>query len=219
MYKKIFILIIICVFTITSFGCSKEELSAIDTADLYLNAGYRGNASVAQNTVLEDEINSFVFNIDDRTRRQLIYSKSKYQILGQSDLNRLVTAINKIRAKTKIHTEYTNIDNRNKNYAYIKVTATIIDTDYVKNSIRKRLSEKVKKNEENLPHTRQAEFTYYLEAFEETVDEVTKEDTFLTKETTYGMNFRYNKVTNKWDLINTAEYVNIILNSSDYYEH
>lgn len=219
MYKKIFILIIIVTFITIVSGCAKEELSAIDTADLYLNAGYRGDASVAKDTILEDEINSFVFNIDDRTRRQLIYSDSKYQILGQSDLNKLVTAINKIRAKSKIHTEYTNIDNRNENYAYIKVTVMLIDTNYVKDSIRKRLSEKVKKNEKNLPHTRQAEFDYYIEAFEETVDEVTKDDTYLTKESSYGMNFRYNKITNKWDLIKTNEYVNIVLNSSDYYEH
>lgn len=218
MYKK-FLLTIMCVLMIINSGCGKEEISAIDTANLYLNAGYRSDASVAENTILENEINSFVFNIDDRTRKELIYSGSKYQVLNQNELNELITAINKIRAKSKIHAEYMNIDNRNKDYAYIKVTVMLIDTDYVKNSIRKRLSEKIKKNEKDLPHTQQAESIYYIEAFKEVVDEVTKDDTFLTKESSYSMNFRYNKITNKWDLINPIENINIIINSSKYYKY
>ena len=72
MYKKI-LLCVLLIFSILITGCGKTELSDIETATLYMNAAYSGDATIAKGTGLEDEVSAFVYNVDKRIHDVLVY--------------------------------------------------------------------------------------------------------------------------------------------------
>lgn len=222
MYKKVFICTIL-IISILVAGCGKTELDPIETVNLYLNSGYKDDASLAKGTILNDEVSAFVFNIDKEMQSGLMYNALALPglIYTQDEFNRLMQAMNKIRAMTKIQVDYKY---RNETTARLKVKILKINTREFKSRLNDILRANLEEDKDKFlrENFRKADILkismpYIVNTFEETTEEFTKNEDFLTEADEYFVDLRYNKITKKWELVNPNDVVRTIIRMNAAY--
>lgn len=220
MYKKI-LLYVLLIFSIFITGCGKTELSDIETATLYMNAAYSGDATIAKGTGLEDEVSAFVYNVDKQIHDVLVYNVlSKNGIVyTQDELNRLIQAINNIKAMTKVEVKYLH---STETYSYTRVMITKVDGKYFIKKAKERLVENLEKDKEELLKNNarkkdllKVSMPYLVNSFEEVTEEIVNDKNVPTEQKDYNITLKYNKITKKWDLIDPDEQVREVVRQSN----
>ena len=219
MYKKI-LLCVLLIFSILITGCGKTELSDIETATLYMNAAYSGDATIAKGTGLEDEVSAFVYNVDKQMYDVLVYNILARNgiVYTQDELNRLIQSINKIKEMTKVEVKYLY---STETYSYARVMITKVDSKYFTKKAKERLVESLEKDKEELLKNNarkkdllRVSMPYLVKSFEETTEEIVNDRNFPTEQNDYSITLKYNKITKKWDLIDPDEQVKEVVRQS-----
>ncbi|WP_304066043.1 hypothetical protein [Megamonas hypermegale] len=219
MYKKI-LLCVLLIFSILITGCGKTELSDIETATLYMNAAYSGDATIAKGTGLEDEVSAFVYNVDKQMYDVLVYNVLARNgiVYTQDELNRLIQSINKIKEMTKVEVKYLH---STETYSYARVMITKVDSKYFTKKAKERLVESLEKDKEELLKNNarkkdllRVSMPYLVKSFEETTEEIVNDRNFPTEQNDYSITLKYNKITKKWDLIDPDEQVKEVVRQS-----
>lgn len=220
MYKKI-LLCVLLIFSILITGCGKTELSDIETATLYMNAAYSGDATIAKGTGLEDEVSAFVYNVDKQMYDVLVYNVLARNgiVYTQDELNRLIQSINKIKEMTKVEVKYLH---STETYSYARVMITKVDSKYFTKKAKERLVESLEKDKEELLKNNarkkdllRVSMPYLVKSFEETTEEIVNDRNFPTEQNDYSITLKYNKITKKWDLIDPDEQVKEVVRQSN----
>ena len=220
MYKKI-LLCVLLIFSILITGCGKTELSDIETATLYMNAAYSGDATIAKGTGLEDEVSAFVYNVDKQMYDVLVYNVLARNgiVYTQDELNRLIQSINKIKEMTKVEVKYLH---STETYSYARVMITKVDSKYFTKKAKERLYESLEKDKEELLKNNarkkdllRVSMPYLVKSFEETTEEIVNDRNFPTEQNDYSITLKYNKITKKWDLIDPDEQVKEVVRQSN----
>lgn len=220
MYKKI-LLCVLLIFSILITGCGKTELSDIETATLYMNAAYSGDATIAKGTGLEDEVSAFVYNVDKQMYDVLVYNVLARNgiVYTQDELNRLIQSINKIKEMTKVEVKYLP---STETYSYMRVTITKVDSKYFGKKVKERFYENLEKDKEELLKNNarkkdilEQSMPYLVKSFEEVTEEIVNDKNVPTEQKDYSITLKYNKITKKWDLINPDEQVREVVRQSN----
>ena len=220
MYKKI-LLCVLLIFSILITGCGKTELSDIETATLYMNAAYSGDATIAKGTGLEDGVSAFVYNVDKQMYDVLVYNVLARNgiVYTQDELNRLIQSINKIKEMTKVEVKYLH---STETYSYARVMITKVDSKYFTKKAKERLVESLEKDKEELLKNNarkkdllRVSMPYLVKSFEETTEEIVNDRNFPTEQNDYSITLKYNKITKKWDLIDPDEQVKEVVRQSN----
>lgn len=220
MYRKVFICTML-IISILIAGCGKTELSDVETATLYMNAAYSGDATIAKGTGLEDEVSAFVYNVDKQIHDVLVYDVLSRNgiVYTQDELNRLMQSINKIKDMTKVEVKYLP---STETHSYMNVIVTKVDTKYFNKKIKERLVENLEKDKEELLKNNarkkdilKVSMPYLVKSFEEVTEEIINDENFPTEQEDYGIALKYNKITKKWDLIDPDEQVREVVRQSN----
>lgn len=220
MYRKVFICTML-IISILIAGCGKTELSDVETATLYMNAAYSGDATIAKGTGLEDEVSAFVYNVDKQIHDVLVYDVLSRNgiVYTQDELNRLMQSINKIKDMTKVEVKYLP---STETHSYMNVIVTKVDTKYFNKKIKERLVENLEKDKEELLKNNarkkdilKISMPYLVKSFEEVTEEIINDENFPTEQEDYGIALKYNKITKKWDLIDPDEQVREVVRQSN----
>lgn len=220
MYRKVFTCTML-IISILIVGCGKTELSDVETATLYMNAAYSGDATIAKGTGLEDEVSAFVYNVDKQIHDVLVYDVLFRNgiVYTQDELNRLMQSINKIKDMTKVEVKYLH---STETYSYTRVMITKVDAKYFTKKVKERLVENLEKDKEELLKNNarkkdilKVSMPYLVKSFEEVTEEIIDDKNVPTEQKDYNITLKYNKITKKWDLIDTDEQVREVVRQSN----
>lgn len=220
MYNKLFVCIIL-IISIFVAGCGKADLDAIETVNLYFKAALTNNSNLAKDTDIEEDVISFVNNVDDEYRKKLKTPLRKEHILfKEEEIDQCVEAMYKLSSIAQIKTEYIKND---ESLASIRVKITGIDKKYFNKYFENKLKEKVDNDEKHVIVSSKDTYEklcatmyyYFIDALEEASEQmiIDKEKT-LTQTYEFIIVCEYNKSKKVWNLKypkeDMAKIVNVI---------
>lgn len=224
MYRKVFIctMLIISIFIA---GCGKTELDAMETVNLYFKAALTNDSAVAKDTNIEENIISFMNNVDDEYRKKLKTSLRKEGILfNEEEIDQCVEPMYKLSSIAQIETEYIKNDETTAN---IKVKITGINKGYFYKYFESKLKEKVDNDEKYAILSANNDYEklcatmyyYFIDALEETSEQMLiDKEKALTQTYEFIIVCEYNKGKKVWNLKYPKENITKIVNVISLYD-
>lgn len=209
------------ILSILVAGCGKTELDAKETVNLYFKAALTNDPSVAKDTNIEENIISFVNNVDDEYRKKLKTPLRREGILfREEDIDQCVAAMYKLSSISQLETEYIK---NNETTATIRVKIRGISKKYFNEYFQNKLKEKVDNDEKHVILSSNNDYEklcatmyyYFIDTLEEASERmIIDKDKILTQTYEFIIVCEYNKGKKIWNLTypkeNITEIVNII---------
>ncbi len=205
-YRNLFIVIGVLLLAIGSvYSFLKTSLDAKETVTVYVMSGLQRDASPAQGTTIQKEVEDMVKQIRENEKRKFDTSLGA-AVLSEPEYNQLEACIHRIGAKARVQTQYLS---QNDNTAVIGVVVQPID----KNEINRYVDNKVKGQALQIAGTAigsllgdssgmQAAIRKivptYIDAYKEASQNISKYD----KPYQFKVTCIYNEDTKKWEIAN-----------------